>query len=115
MFDLDQFVADCRAALAADRTHNLVHEVVVPAVSDPADILRELGEPRRAQLQRFITRRTKPSSTRFGRRRWPFLPHDHRLWAVIRLYTGRVDNIFWRRIKGDPYGRMEAVGARALW
>jgi predicted metal-dependent enzyme (double-stranded beta helix superfamily) len=42
------------------------------------------------------------------------MPHDHRMWAVIGVYTGREDNIFWRRIKGDAHGRIEAVGARAL-
>jgi predicted metal-dependent enzyme (double-stranded beta helix superfamily) len=42
------------------------------------------------------------------------LPHDHRLWAVIGIYTGREDNIFWRRSAGNPDGRIEAAGARAL-
>jgi hypothetical protein len=42
MFDLDQFIADCRAALER-------------AVSDPANVLRGLGEPKRAQLQSFTT------------------------------------------------------------
>ena len=32
--------------------------------------------------------------------------------AVIGLYGGREDNIFWRRIKDDPRGRVEAAGAR---
>jgi hypothetical protein len=39
MFDLEQFIADCRAALAADRSHKSVREVVARAVSDPAAIL----------------------------------------------------------------------------
>lgn len=42
------------------------------------------------------------------------LPHDHRMWAVIGTYTGREDNIFWRRPAGDPHGRLEAAGAKAL-
>jgi len=42
------------------------------------------------------------------------MPHDHRMWAVIGIYSGREDNIFWRRIKGDPNGAVEAAGARAL-
>ena len=33
MFDLDQFIGDCRAALAADRSHKRVREVVARAVS----------------------------------------------------------------------------------
>jgi predicted metal-dependent enzyme (double-stranded beta helix superfamily) len=41
------------------------------------------------------------------------VPHDHRMWAVIGIYTGREDNIFWRRVAGPP-GRVEAAGAKAL-
>ena len=42
------------------------------------------------------------------------MPHDHRMWAGIGLYTGREDNIFWQRIKTDPDRRIELVGARSL-
>jgi len=24
------------------------------------------------------------------------MPDNHRMWAVIGIYTGREDNIFWR-------------------
>jgi predicted metal-dependent enzyme (double-stranded beta helix superfamily) len=42
------------------------------------------------------------------------LPHNHGIWAVIGIYTGREDNIFWRRLGGVPGNRIEAAGARAL-
>ena len=42
------------------------------------------------------------------------MPHNHEMWAVIGIYSGREDNIFWRRIKGDARGSIEAAGARAL-
>ena len=42
------------------------------------------------------------------------VPHDHRMWAVIGMYSGREDNIFWRRIADDPFGEVEAAGARSL-
>jgi predicted metal-dependent enzyme (double-stranded beta helix superfamily) len=42
------------------------------------------------------------------------LPHNHEMWAVIGIYTGREDNIFWRRIKDEAGGRIEAAGAKAL-
>jgi predicted metal-dependent enzyme (double-stranded beta helix superfamily) len=35
------------------------------------------------------------------------------MWAVIGIYTGREDNIFWRRIADRP-SRVEAAGAKAL-
>jgi predicted metal-dependent enzyme (double-stranded beta helix superfamily) len=38
-------------------------------------------------------------------------PHNHHMWAVIGIYTGREDNIFWRRL---PDGRVEAAGAQSL-
>jgi predicted metal-dependent enzyme (double-stranded beta helix superfamily) len=28
--------------------------------------------------------------------RMTIMPHNHRMWAVIGIYTGREDNIFWR-------------------
>jgi predicted metal-dependent enzyme (double-stranded beta helix superfamily) len=36
------------------------------------------------------------------------------MWAVIGVYTGREDNIFWRRLPDAKDGRVEAAGARAL-
>src|SRR5258708_12373618 len=35
------------------------------------------------------------------------------MWAVIGIYGGREDNIFWHRLP-DGSGRIEAAGARAL-
>jgi predicted metal-dependent enzyme (double-stranded beta helix superfamily) len=36
------------------------------------------------------------------------------MWAVIGIYTGREDNIFWRRLPREAAGRIEAAGARSL-
>jgi predicted metal-dependent enzyme (double-stranded beta helix superfamily) len=36
------------------------------------------------------------------------------MWAVIGIYTGREDNIFWRRSRGAPGARIEAAAAKAL-
>jgi len=43
MFEVDQFVADCRAAFAEDTTHKAVREVLARAVSDPAAVLNGFG------------------------------------------------------------------------
>jgi predicted metal-dependent enzyme (double-stranded beta helix superfamily) len=42
------------------------------------------------------------------------MPHNHQMWAVIGIYTGREDNIFWRRVPGGDGGKLEAAGAKAL-
>jgi predicted metal-dependent enzyme (double-stranded beta helix superfamily) len=42
------------------------------------------------------------------------MPHNHLMWAVIGIYTGREDNIFWRRLPDEDSGRIEAAGAKSL-
>jgi predicted metal-dependent enzyme (double-stranded beta helix superfamily) len=113
MFCLDQFVTDCRAALAADRSHKDVREVVAQAVSDPAAVLKGLGEPRRAGLHKLYQSSDLTILNVVWAPMMTVVPHNHQMWAVIGIYTGREDNIFWRRIPGSP-GKVEAAGAKAL-
>ena len=41
-------------------------------------------------------------------------PHNHLMWAVIGIYTGRENNIWWRRLPADAGARIEAAGAKSL-
>ena len=77
-------------------------------------MLSVLGEPTRARIQ---TLHHAPDLTILNVIWGPMMtimPHNHRMWAVIGIYTGREDNVFWRRIEDDPRGRVEAAGAKAL-
>ena len=114
MFDLDQFVSDCRAALAADRSHRHVREVVARAVSDPAAVLKGLGEPQRAGLHKLYQSRDLTVLNVVWAPMMTIMPHNHAMWAVIGIYTGREDNIFWRRLADGPGSKVEAAGAKAL-
>ncbi|SRR5258708_1851771 len=112
MFALDDFVADCRAALR--ESHALVREVVARAVCEPASVLRALGEPRRAGLQVLHRSGDLTVLNVIWGPCMTVLPHNHQMWAVIGIYTGREDNIFWRRVPGRNDGKVEPVGVRAL-
>lgn len=114
MFNTDQFVADCRSALAEDSSHKAVREVVARAVSDPRSVLEGLGEPRRAEVQRLYHSDELTILNVIWAPRMTLMPHNHEMWAVIGVYTGREDNIFWRRIAEEDGGRIEAAGAKAL-
>ena len=108
---LERFIDDCRRAHAADRSHKAVREVVARAVSDPAAVLKMLGEPKRGEVQKVYH---SPELTILNVIWAPYMtiyPHNHRMWAVIGIYTGREDNIYWRRLPG---GKIEAAGAQAL-
>ncbi len=114
MFDLDRLIEDCRAALAADPSHKTVREVVARAVSEPAAVIKGLGEPKRAEVQKLYHADDLTIINVIWAPRMTIMPHNHEMWAVIGIYTGREDNIFWRRIKDAPDGRIEAAGAKAL-
>ncbi len=114
MFDVDGFVAACRAAVAERESQPAVRDVVARAVADPAAVLKGLGEPGRAQLQ---TIHRSPDLTILNviwAPRMTIMPHNHTMWAVIGIYTGREDNIFWRRVANAPEGLVEAAGAKAI-
>ncbi|HEY6273906.1 MAG TPA: hypothetical protein VIX19_18145 [Terriglobales bacterium] len=114
MFNLAQFVADCRAAAEQDPSHQFIREVVARAVSYPASVLQALGEPQRGEMQTLYRSGDLTILNVIWAPRMTLLPHNHQMWAVIGIYTGREDNIFWRRVPGSPIGEVEAAGARAL-
>jgi len=114
MLDMDQFIADCRRALAEDDSHKSVREVVARAVSNPAGVLKGLGEPKRAEVQKLYHADNLTILNVIWGPRMTVMPHNHQMWAVIGVYTGREDNIFWRRVPGCSDGKVEAAGARTL-
>lgn len=114
MFDKEQLILDCRAALDGERDARNVREVVARAVADPAAVLRQLGEPQRGGIEPLH----RSSELTIVNVLWPagqvIMPHNHAMWAVIGVYTGREDNILWRRLPDDINGRIEAAGAKTL-
>lgn len=88
-----------------------VRDVVERAVSDAAAILAEVSEPTRAGFD-ALHRSDDLTILNFA---WAplmtLLPHDHNgMWALVGLYSGREDNITWRR-----HGtQVEPSGALAL-
>ena len=113
MFHLDRFIADCRDAVSLDPTHKSVREIVARAVSEPAAVVAGLGAPARAELQKLYNSAELTILNVIWGPGMTIKPHNHLMWAVIGIYTGREDNIFWRRVPGIP-GKVEAAGAKAL-
>jgi predicted metal-dependent enzyme (double-stranded beta helix superfamily) len=113
MFDLDQFIVDLRSALG-ERSRQALREVVARAVSDPASLLRGIGEPDKPVVQVL---HDAPDLTVFNvvwAPKYMTLPHDHRMSAVIGMYGGREDNMFWRRLPNPTRFQIEAAGGEAL-
>ena len=114
MCNLDNFVADCRAAVDADKSHKAVNELLSKALEDPAALIKALGEPTASGIVPIYSSPTLTIVNVIWKPEMTIMPHNHEMWASIGIYGGREDNIFWRRIKDDPKGHIEAAGARAL-
>jgi len=114
MFDQQQFIADCRTALDAERASRNVREVVARAVSDPAGVMRALGEPQQGGVQTLYRSADLTIINVLWQPKMVVQPHNHEMWAVIGVYSGREDNILWRRLPDEAAGKVEAAGAKSL-
>ena len=116
MFEKDKFIDGCVAAV--DDGQKAIREIVLEAVADRDGIIKELGEPPEAGVFPLY----KSSDLTIINFVWaPFmtlLPHNHKMFAVIGIYGGREDNVFWRRIKGgfrsDGSAGIDAAGAESM-
>jgi len=100
MFEKERFIQDCRDALKERDAQGAVQQLVEKAVSDPAGVIRALGEPSRSGVETIYRANDLTILNLCWGPRMDFKPHDHRIWAVIGIYTGREDNTFFRRKEG---------------
>jgi predicted metal-dependent enzyme (double-stranded beta helix superfamily) len=110
MFSKDRFIQDCRTAVAEGQGEGAIREIVAEAVSNATRVMAELGEPAHAG----ITALYRAHDLTILQFTWaPYMalmPHNHQMFAVIGIYAGREDNIFWRRKERT----IEAASARSL-
>ena len=124
VLDLQRFVEAVDTVRVDGRV--AVEEKLREAVERPDAVLAAVGEPEKAGI-RTIFRSDKLTILNIV---WaPHMvlqPHDHNMWAVIGLYTGREDNLIWRRTgehveasggvslsSGDVFG-MDADGVHSV-
>ncbi|GAB2668727.1 hypothetical protein GCM10027193_23480 [Arenimonas aestuarii] len=109
--DLERFVEDCVSANRESDAQTAVREVLARAVSQPSAVLAALGAPDRAGLNVLVRSQTLTIFAASWTPQMNLMPHNHLMWANIGIYSGREDNIFWRRSgKG-----IEAYSAAALF
>lgn len=109
--DLDRFIADCADAARDTDPQSAVKDVLARTVADHDAVLNSLGGPEKAGIS--ILHRS-PELTIFNAAWTPqmnLMPHNHLMWALIGIYTGREDNIFWKRAEG----KLKACGVDALF
>ena len=97
MFNLEQFMADCQAAVKEHSRQSAIKEIVARAVAHPSELEHALGIPQEAKLVTLYRSIDLTILNLIWAPGMSINPHDHRMWAVIGLYGGREDNTFYRR------------------
>jgi len=107
--DVEGLVEDLKRAGKEPDAQRAVRAVLERAVSEPGALLAGIGEPRAG----IHTLHRAPDLTILNVVWAPMmvlLPHNHKMWATIGIYSGREDNILWRA----DGTRVRAVGAASL-
>jgi predicted metal-dependent enzyme (double-stranded beta helix superfamily) len=106
MTDIDNLITDLVAARGESEPRRAVKEVLTRACARPDDMAAALP-PERAEIARL---HVSPELTVLKVVWAPgmtLMPHDHRMWASIGIYSGGEDNTFYRR---DRNGLAESGG-----
>ncbi len=110
-FEAPRFIEDCRAAgTQGSDAQAAIREVLARELGDCDAVIAGLGAPTKGGLKTLYQ---SPELTILNIVWSPLmqlLPHEHNMWALIGIYTGRDDNIFWQR---GPT-QLKAVSATAL-
>jgi len=113
MFDVQRLIEECQNALRESDAPAVVREILERAVSKPDEVLAGLGEPKKAAVEKLHVADDLTIVNVIWGPHMTMMPHNHQMAAIIGVYTGAEDNIFWRRT-GDQPGLIKAAGARAL-
>ena len=109
--EMQKFIEDCIAANQESDPQEAIKEVLAKGVSNPSAMLKAIGEPTEAGLKVFLRSKDLTIFAASWTPQMNLMPHNHRMWANIGIYTGREDNILWQR-KED---KLEAKEARCLF
>jgi len=108
MFGKDRFIQDCINGIAEGQ--GAIRELVAEAVSDSMRVMSELGKPEHAGITPIHRSHDLTIMNHVWAPYMTLMPHNHQMFAVVGIYSGREDNIFWRRRETI----IEAAGAKSL-
>jgi predicted metal-dependent enzyme (double-stranded beta helix superfamily) len=115
VFDPDVFVREVRMAANAAEPVAAVQEIVATAIIQGVSIDGALGTTVTGENDTLFV----SESLTVQRIQWvpglPSIPHEHRMWAIVGVYTGEeLNRIYERSFDGLREARSELVSERSL-
>lgn len=112
--DVDKLIEDCRSALAEPSAERAVREIVSSAASDYRAVEKSLNTPPSAGVEKLYVSDELTIINVIWAPGMTIMPHNHNMWAVIGVYSGREDNIFWKPVERGNGEQIEALRAKSL-
>jgi predicted metal-dependent enzyme (double-stranded beta helix superfamily) len=115
-FDLERFIEDCTNANRDADAPRAMQEVLTRAIDKPGAVLAALGAPTQAGIQTVFRSAELTILNIVWAPLMQLMPHEHRMWAVSGIYTGREDNILWRRARDGivPHGAISFASGEVV-
>ena len=108
MFDKERFIQACINAVSEGQ--GAIHELMAEAVADSRRIMTQFGEPKHAGITPIYRSHELTIINFVWAPCMSLMPHNHQMFSVVGIYSGREDNVFWRRTETS----IEAAGAKSL-
>jgi predicted metal-dependent enzyme (double-stranded beta helix superfamily) len=100
MFDVDEFVEECRGALTESEPRLAIRDLLERTVSR-GDELEAVLPATRGELKPLYQSPELTVLNVIWAPGMSLYPHDHRMWAAIGIFRGREDNTLFRRSGED--------------
>jgi predicted metal-dependent enzyme (double-stranded beta helix superfamily) len=99
MFEVDALVESCRSSLGESDPRRAVREILVKTLERTGQVTEQLGRSEGGLEVLFNSPELTVLNVVWAPR-MSLYPHDHRMWAVIGIYSGGEDNTLFRRSEG---------------
>jgi predicted metal-dependent enzyme (double-stranded beta helix superfamily) len=109
MFDVDQFIADCRAAGDEGEPLLAVKDLLKRVMARPAEVA-DVFPPRRAEIVPLYLATDLSVFRIVWAPHMRLRAHNHLMWGAIGIFGGGEDNTFYRRTEHA----ITMAGGRAL-
>jgi predicted metal-dependent enzyme (double-stranded beta helix superfamily) len=108
MPDKDRFIQDCIDAVGDGQS--AIRQITESVIRHESAVMSWFGEPQHAGLFPIYRSRELTIINFTWAPYMSLMPHNHNMFAVIGIYAGREDNIFWRRTENS----IVAAGAKSI-
>ncbi|OEE61442.1 hypothetical protein A1OS_19235 [Enterovibrio norvegicus] len=113
-FELDSLIEACQHALTTDTPQEAIRNIVSDMIQDHHQVRQALGQQNVASVEKLYASETLSIVNFVWAPHMTMPAHNHNMWAVVGVYEGREDHIFWRRKKDAGEGEIEAAGAASI-